>query len=74
VVAGRSGGAPETVRDGITGHVVDGRHPGELADVLADLLSDPERAAKMGQAGRQWAREAWGWPDLADRLHRLLDR
>ncbi|HEY1569734.1 MAG TPA: glycosyltransferase family 4 protein [Pseudonocardiaceae bacterium] len=74
VVAGRSGGAPETVRDGVTGHVVDGRHPGELADVLADLLRDPERAAKMGQAGRQWAREAWGWPDLADRLHRLLDR
>jgi phosphatidylinositol alpha-1,6-mannosyltransferase len=73
VVAGRSGGAPETVRDGITGHVVDGRRPDELADVLTDLLRDPERAAKLGQAGRQWAREAWGWPELADRLRHLVD-
>ncbi|HKN97009.1 MAG TPA: glycosyltransferase family 4 protein [Pseudonocardiaceae bacterium] len=73
VVAGRSGGAPETVRDGVTGHVVDGNHPAELADVLADLLGDPEQAAKMGEAGRQWAREAWGWPALADRLRHLLD-
>jgi phosphatidylinositol alpha-1,6-mannosyltransferase len=73
VVAGRSGGAPETVRDGVTGYVVDGRQVDELADVLAGLLADPERAAKLGQAGRQWATEAWAWPELADRLRALLD-
>ncbi len=73
VVAGRSGGAPETVRDGGTGHVVDGRNLTELTDVLAGLLADPERAAKLGDAGRQWAREAWDWADLADRLRHLLD-
>jgi phosphatidylinositol alpha-1,6-mannosyltransferase len=73
VVAGRSGGAPETVRDGVTGYVVDGRGPGELAEVLAGLLADPERAAKLGEAGREWAARAWGWPELADRLRRLLD-
>ncbi|HEX5408112.1 MAG TPA: glycosyltransferase family 4 protein, partial [Pseudonocardiaceae bacterium] len=64
VVAGRSGGAPETVRDGVTGHVVDGRSLDELTDALVGLLTDPERAAKLGAAGRDWAREAWGWPDL----------
>ncbi|HEY3750585.1 MAG TPA: glycosyltransferase family 4 protein [Pseudonocardiaceae bacterium] len=73
VVAGRSGGAPETVRDGVTGYVVDGRAMDELAEVLVGLLTDPERAAKLGAAGREWAREAWGWPDLADRLRTLLD-
>jgi phosphatidyl-myo-inositol dimannoside synthase len=73
VVAGRSGGAPETVRDGVTGHVVDGRQVDELADVLAGLLADPGRAAKLGAAGRDWARSEWGWPDLADRLRHLLD-
>jgi phosphatidylinositol alpha-1,6-mannosyltransferase len=45
----------------------------ELAEVLVGLLTDPERAAKLGAAGREWAREAWGWPDLADRLRTLLD-
>jgi phosphatidylinositol alpha-1,6-mannosyltransferase len=73
VVAGRSGGAPETVRDGVTGHVVDGRQVTELADVLAGLLADPERATKLGRAGREWALDTWGWPALADRLRRLLD-
>lgn len=73
VVAGRSGGAPETVRDGVTGHVVDGRQVAELADVLTGLLADPEHAAKLGAAGRDWVREAWSWPDLADRLCHLLD-
>jgi phosphatidyl-myo-inositol dimannoside synthase len=73
VVAGRSGGAPETVRDGVTGHVVDGRRPDELAEVLGDLLTDHELAAKLGAAGRDWTLDRWGWPDMADRLRRLLD-
>jgi phosphatidylinositol alpha-1,6-mannosyltransferase len=73
VVAGRSGGAPETVLDGITGHVVDGRQVDELAEVVGGLLGDPERAAKLGAAGREWAASEWGWQDLADRLRHLLD-
>jgi phosphatidylinositol alpha-1,6-mannosyltransferase len=73
VVAGRSGGAPETVRDGVTGHVVDGRRPAELAEVLTGLLTDHELAAKLGGAGREWAVDSWGWPAIADRLRRLLD-
>jgi phosphatidylinositol alpha-1,6-mannosyltransferase len=73
VVAGRSGGAPETVRDGVTGLVVDGRSVDEVADAVGGLLGDAERAAKFGVAGREWAGEAWDWADLADRLRRLLD-
>jgi phosphatidylinositol alpha-1,6-mannosyltransferase len=73
VVAGRSGGAPETVRDGVTGYVVDGRQAGELAEVLIGLLTDHERAAKLGSAGREWALDTWDWSSLADRLRRLLD-
>jgi phosphatidylinositol alpha-1,6-mannosyltransferase len=73
VVAGRSGGAPETVREGVTGHVVDGRDLIELAEVLAGLLADPERAGKLGTAGREWVRGEWCWPDLADRFAALVD-
>ena len=48
VVAGDSGGAPETVREGVTGHVVGGRDTAALADALGGLLADPERARRMG--------------------------
>ncbi len=73
VVAGRSGGAPETVREGVSGLVVDGRSVGELAEAVGDLLADPERAAKLGAAGREWMREEWRWVDLAERLRTWLD-
>ncbi|MER5266725.1 glycosyltransferase family 4 protein [Actinosynnema sp. NPDC002837] len=73
VVAGRSGGAPETVRDGVTGRVVDGREVAEVANAVAALLADPGTAAKMGAAGREWVTGNWRWDDLADRLVGLID-
>ncbi len=72
VVAGRSGGAPETVLDEVTGHVVDGRELAQLTDTLAALLADPTRAARMGAAGREWVRKHWRWDVLADRLAGML--
>jgi phosphatidylinositol alpha-1,6-mannosyltransferase len=73
VLAGRSGGAPEAVRDGVTGHVVEPEDVPAIAETLADLLADPERAAKMGAAGRDWMRADWRWADRARRLAELLN-
>ncbi len=73
VVAGRSGGAPETVRDGETGTVVDGTRVEEIADAVGTLLADPERAARMGAAGRAWVSEHWRWDRLSQRLEHLLE-
>ena len=72
VVAGRSGGAPETVIDGETGIVVDGWDLGGIAAAIGDLLSDPRRAAAMGAAGRRWVVDHWQWNRQAERLARLL--
>ncbi|WP_179956887.1 glycosyltransferase family 4 protein [Amycolatopsis anabasis] len=73
VVAGRSGGAPETVLDEVTGHVVDGRDLGQLTETLAALLADPVRARRMGEAGRAWVADHWRWDRFAARLSGLLD-
>ncbi|MBB3661188.1 phosphatidylinositol alpha-1,6-mannosyltransferase [Prauserella sediminis] len=73
VVAGNSGGAPETVLDEVTGHVVDGRRSDQLVDTVASLLADPVRARGMGEAGRRWVSEHWRWDVLAGRLAGLLD-
>lgn len=73
VVAGRSGGAPEAVLDEVTGHVVDGRDLTQLTETIGALLSDPVRAQRMGQAGREWVMEHWRWDVLAGRMAGLLD-
>jgi phosphatidylinositol alpha-1,6-mannosyltransferase len=72
VIAGCSGGAPETVQQNKTGLVVDGRSVGQIADAVAGLLADPDRAAAMGAAGRDWVTAQWRWDTLAARLAELL--
>ena len=72
VVAGRSGGAPETVQDGRTGLVVDGRSDDEVADAVASLLEDKPRASSMGVRGRTWVLDNWRWEDLATEMERVL--
>lgn len=72
VVAGRSGGAPETVVDGETGFVVDGSDVGAIGAAVGELLADPARASAMGAAGRRWAVDNWRWSLQAERLARLL--
>jgi phosphatidylinositol alpha-1,6-mannosyltransferase len=52
VVAGRFGAMPETVIEGQTGWLVDGE-AGTVAERLAAVLADPERAQRMGAAGRR---------------------
>ncbi|MCZ2857125.1 glycosyltransferase family 4 protein [Blastococcus sp. VKM Ac-2987] len=73
VVAGTSGGAPETVREGVTGHVVDPRSPAAVAAALTGLLDDPVRARAMGTAGRAWVEQRWSWSTIAADFARLLE-
>jgi phosphatidyl-myo-inositol dimannoside synthase len=72
VVAGRSGGAPETVAEGETGTVVDGRRRGAVADAVAGLLADPARSRAMGTAGRRRVEAEFSWPAVVARLEELL--
>ncbi len=72
VVAGESGGAPEAVRHNETGLVVNGRSVHEIADAVAGLLIDRDRAAAVGAAGRRWVTSQWRWDTLAARLADLL--
>lgn len=57
VIVCDSGGPPEIVEDGVTGLVVATQKVGPLADAMAALLGDPERARRMGAAGRARALE-----------------
>ena len=72
VVAGTSGGAPEAVLDGRTGHVVDPRSEQAVAGAISGLLDDPAAARAMGQAGRRWVEQQWSWSRIAATFDELL--
>lgn len=74
VVAGDSGGAPDAVVEGETGHVVDGRNIPQLVDRIVPLLEDPDLAKRLGVAGRAWVEREWHWGLQADRMARLMAR
>lgn len=72
VVVGDSGGAPEAVRDGETGVVVDPESPDAIAEAIAPLLIDQGRAESMGRRGAQWVHDAWTWDVMTERLQTML--
>ena len=72
VIAGNSGGAPETVTDA-TGLVVDGNDKDAIITAVVELLKDPQRCADMGAAGRAHVGEKFSWSVLGQRLAELLE-
>ena len=80
VVASAVGGIPEVVVDGETGLLVpyDEADPrgfeAGLAQRTAELLADPERAARMGAAGRERAVASFGWDAIATRTRELYEQ
>jgi len=53
VVCSDVGGVGEIVEDGVTGYLVPAGVPQQFSDRLQDVLSDPDLAYRMGQAGRK---------------------
>ncbi|MGH9122966.1 MAG: glycosyltransferase family 4 protein, partial [Acidimicrobiales bacterium] len=53
----------------IFGAVTD--NPKTMAASVASLLKDPERAAALGEAARQWATQAWDFPASEERIAAL---
>jgi phosphatidylinositol alpha-1,6-mannosyltransferase len=66
VLAGDSGGSPETVVPGVTGFIV--ADDAALDEGLRLLLDDPDRAREMGLAGRERVLAEYTWEKAAGRL------
>lgn len=72
VVAGRAGGIPMQMPEGTGGILVDSIEA--CADALVELLSDPARAATLGERGREHVRQEYLLPRLLLDELRLVDR
>jgi phosphatidyl-myo-inositol dimannoside synthase len=72
VIAGASGGAPETLRPHETGEVVVCDEPTALAETTVAMLDAPRRRAEMGACGREWVVGKFDWPVLARQARALF--
>ncbi|HET7263264.1 MAG TPA: glycosyltransferase family 4 protein [bacterium] len=68
VVGGRSGGAPEAVRDGVTGFLVRDGDDEAAVEVISRLLRDEALRGSLGEAGRRHAVERCSWDRAARRV------
>jgi starch synthase len=87
VVATATGGIPEVVVHGETGLLVpieqatDGtgtpldpdQYVADFAAALISVVTEPDRAAEMGRAGRQRAIEAFSWQSIAEQTKAIYD-
>jgi starch synthase len=88
VVGTATGGIPEVVADGETGWLVpieqvdDGsgtpvdpdRFVADLSAILVEAVSDPDRARRMGEAGRARAEREFGWDAVAARTLAIYEQ
>jgi phosphatidylinositol alpha-1,6-mannosyltransferase len=73
VVAGREGGMPEAVEEGVTGLLADPYDPASLAAAIRKLLRSPALASQLGAAGRQVAERKYSWQRVARDLRAIGD-
>jgi phosphatidylinositol alpha-1,6-mannosyltransferase len=72
VIAGKSGGAPDAVVEGVTGVTVDGRDSRDIARAAIAMLDDLDQAKAMGARGREWVISNWGWEIWAKEFRKIL--
>jgi glycogen synthase len=71
VVASAVGGILEVVDDGVTGVLVPPARPDDLAGAIRKLLDDPDRARRMGAAGRKRVEDQFSWASVAERTEQI---
>jgi phosphatidyl-myo-inositol dimannoside synthase len=71
VIAGRTGGIPEAVREGETGLLVDAKQPDDVCGALSTLLDDRALAARLGEGGRRAVERYYNWDRVAADVRRI---
>jgi glycosyltransferase involved in cell wall biosynthesis len=73
VVCSRTAGQTDVIADGRTGVYVAPSDPTALRAALEELLADPERAARLGRAARDFVVDQCDVRVYAERLARAVD-
>jgi glycosyltransferase involved in cell wall biosynthesis len=73
VIATRTGGVPEIVREGENGLLVNSEQPEEMATAILRLISDGPLRAEMGTAGRSFS-ERFDWVEIAKQYLTIYEK
>lgn len=73
VVAVNEGGLTETVRDGVTGLLVQ-RDPVEFGEAIGRVFRDQDLAQRLGEDGRSEVLKKWRWETTAKEIDQLLEQ
>jgi len=74
VIAGRSGGVPDAVREGVTGLLVDPGDSDAVAATIMKVLREPGLAKKLGANGREWVEKEMNWTRAADEFAETMEK
>ena len=71
VIAGSSGGIPETVEDGVSGLLVSPEQVNQVSAAVRSLLNDRALASRLGAKGRERVERYYNWDRVAAELAKL---
>lgn len=74
VIATRTGGIGELVRDRIDGLLVEGGDPEGLSDRIIELATDRDLRERLARAGRERIKAEFNVREVGQKLFQLLDR
>jgi phosphatidylinositol alpha-1,6-mannosyltransferase len=74
VIAGRSGGVPDAVLDGLTGLLVDPVDSDAIAAAIIKVLGEPGLANTLGANGRKWVEAEMNWTRAANEFAWAMEK
>ena len=74
MIAGRSGGVPDAVVEGVTGLLLDPCDSDAVAAAIIKVLREPDLASTLGTNGREWVEAEMNWTRAADEFARAMEQ
>jgi glycosyltransferase involved in cell wall biosynthesis len=68
VIASRVGGVPEIIVQNETGWTIDNESVSEWIVTITKLLDDEKLRRRMGEQGRRWVADTFGWKKIAGQI------
>lgn len=72
VLGSRVGGVPEIISDGYTGWSIENENSDEWVNRIQMLAQSVKLSKQLGQQGRKWVSENFGWATIAPQVERLI--